>query len=107
MTFRARFVLQGAMQQPPHGPSILFLIAIVSMIVAVARSRQKLVTIGVFASVLIGCFLIGLAIAVATRSPQTGGMFIGILMPAGAIAASIDRIRRDRKARPKLNIKPL
>jgi hypothetical protein len=89
------------------GSAIVFLAAIVLAVIATVRSPQKLHT----ALVIVGAMLIGLAVGIGfgfvTGNALAAGALAGGLMSFAGIAASIERIRRYRKAVTKYNVKPL
>jgi hypothetical protein len=95
------------MQQPNIGSNLIFVAALITAVIAIARSPRKLHTF----FFIIGAMLIGVGVGAvigfALGNRSAGGTLAGILMSVGALAASIERIRRYRKTSPKYNVKPL
>lgn len=88
------------MQQATANVNGLLLSAVVLalFVIAVLRSRRKLHTRFYILAVMVICGLIGAGIGFAFMNPRAAGSLAALLMQVGGIVASIERIRRYRKA---------
>jgi hypothetical protein len=81
--------------------AILTFAALVLLILAVVRSPKKIRTALYIVGATLGCGLIGAGIGFAMGSPRGAGGLAGFAMQIGMIVASIERIRRNRRAGPQ------